>query len=420
MSEESFSITLVSVILMTVVVPLIINAIYKPRKLYKQNKLRTIQNLKVEAELRVLACVHNPCHATGMINILEASNAIKLSPLRVFSLQLVEITETTTSLLAAHNNQQQSGSQAPSNSVQDLESITRIFKDYEEQNENASVETLSAVSTYSTIHKDIHNVAQEKQTTLILLPFHKQSSIQGVLETTNEAFKDINQNVMRDAPCSVGIFVDRGLGSLFKVNLRILMIFIGGPDDREALAFAWRMSKHRGIQLTVVRFYLLGETAEVDPLQQSESKGLLSTVLDWEKQKEFDDEYVSSFRLKAVNNEDSIHYSEKQVNSWEDIPEVLNELDKSGYDLYILGQGTGRNSLVLSDLVKWTDCPELGLIGDMVASNSFGSCSSLLVVQQYGFGGMVFENTTQHHSQVSANDDDNSSSDSETVYVKIE
>jgi len=118
----------------------------------------------------------------------------------------------------------------------------------------------------------------------------------------NEVFKNIDQNVMRDAPCSVGFLGDHSLGLLFKVDLRVLIIlFIGGPDDREALA--WRMSKHRGIQISVVRVHLLGEAAKVDSTPQAESKGLSSAVLDCDKQRELDDEYVSSFRLAAVNNE---------------------------------------------------------------------------------------------------------------------
>ncbi|CAK8566496.1 unnamed protein product [Lathyrus sativus] len=414
LSVESYTIIMLSVLLMTLLVPIIINGVYKPRRLYKQNKLRTVQNLKVEAEVKILACVHNPRQAMGMINILEASNAIKLSRLRIFALHLVEITGNTASLLAAHINPQ-SGSQALTESEQDLENITFAFKDYAEQNENVSVDTFAAVSTYSTIHEDIHIVAREKQATLILLPFHKQSNIEGILETMNQAFKDINQNVMRDAPCSVAIFVDRGLGSLFKVNLRLLMVFFGGPDDREALALAWRMSKHEAIQLSVVRVTMLGEAAQVDSSPQAESKELFSAVMDCEKQKEFDDEYVNSFRLKAVNNKDSINYSEKEVHYGEDIPLVMEELDKLGYDLYILGQGRGRNSLMLSDLLKGADCPELGVIGDMVASNNFGSCSSLLVVQQYGFGGMVFENTTQNPDQLPKND-----CESGDFYVKVE
>lgn len=404
-----------SVFMMTLMVPLIINAIYKPKKLYKQNKLRTIQNLKTETELRVLACVHNPRQALGMLNILEACNAIKISSLRLFALHLVEVTGTASSLLVAHINQQQQSGAALTKTEQDFENITQTFESYAEQNENTRVETIAAVSTYSTIHEDIHTVAQEKQAGLILLPFHKHSTIDGALETANDAHKEINQNVMRNAPCSVGIFVDRGLGSLYKVNLRVVMLFIGGPDDREALAVAWRMSKHQGIQLRVVRILLLGGAAEVDSSPQSESNMLLSAVLDIEKQRELDDEYVSSFRLKAVNNEDSITYSEKEIHASDDVTEVLNELNDFGYDLYVLGQGAGRNSTVLTELMKWTDCPELGVIGDMVASNSFGSRSSLLVVQQYGFGGMVFENNNQRTSHVNANNDDPGA-----LFVKVE
>ncbi|KAK7256915.1 hypothetical protein RIF29_30493 [Crotalaria pallida] len=424
LSPGSFTILSVANLAMTVMVPLIINAIYKPRKRFAQNKLRTIQNLKVDADLRILACVHNTRHAMGMVNLLEAFNAVKVSQLHAFSLQLIELTGNTTSLLAAHielpnpnPNHELPGSQAltQTESHLEMENIANVFRSYvEENNDNnkTTVETLVAVSSYSTIHEDIHNLAQEKQATFILLPFHKHSTIEGVMELTNTAYKDINQNVVGDAPCSLAIFVDRGLGSLLKIKLRVVVLFIGGPDDREALAVAWRMSKHKGIQLSMVRIFLSGEANELDPSASfSESRGLLTGNVDNEKQKELDDEYVSSFRLKAVNNEDSISYSEKEVHSGDDITLVLNELDTIGYDLYIVGQGSGQNYIVLSDLLKWTECPELGVIGDIVASNSFASSSSLLVVQQYGFGGTVFGTTTQQHPSEVA---------SKAVFVKVE
>ncbi|KAH1152921.1 hypothetical protein GYH30_048837 [Glycine max] len=368
LSVESFSILTVAVVMMTMTVPLIINAIYKLRKLYKQSKLKTIQNLKAEIELRILACVHNPRQATGMINILDACHTTKLSPLRVFALQLVELSGNTTSLF---NQQRSGGAQALTKAQEDLESITNIFQTYTGANENTSVETFAAASTYSNIHEDIYNVSQEKQASL-----------------------------MRDAPCSVGIIVDRGLGSLFKVNLRVLVLFIGGPDDREALAVAWRMSKHQGVQLSVMRILMYGEAAEVDVLSHVESRGLLSV-------------YVSAFRLKAVSNEDSIKYSEKEVRCRDDIPQVLKEMDEIGYDL---------NSLILSELIQWAHCPELGVIGDMVASNNFGSSSSVLVGQKYGYGGVVFDNsnaaTQQQPREVMPADDDND--DSGALAVKIE
>lgn len=116
------------------------------------------------------------------------------------------------------------------------------------------------------------------------------------------------------------------------MNWRVLMLYIGGPDDREALAVAWRMSKHQGVQLSLVRINMCGEAAEVDFLShvKSNSRGLFSVVLDNEKQKDLDDEYASAFRLKGVSNEDSIKYSEKEVRSREIFLKCLmiwNKLD---------------------------------------------------------------------------------------------
>jgi len=48
------------------------------------------------------------------------------------------------------------------------------------------------------------------------------------------------------------------------------MVFVGRPDDRQALAVAWRMSKHQGVQLSVVRILMFGEGAEVDVTSQVE------------------------------------------------------------------------------------------------------------------------------------------------------
>lgn len=51
----------------------------------------------------------------------------------------------------------------------------------------------------------------------------------------------INQNVLANAPCSVGILVDRGLSGSTRlaanqVTRLVAVLFFGGPDDREALS----------------------------------------------------------------------------------------------------------------------------------------------------------------------------------------
>ncbi|WJX55545.1 hypothetical protein P8452_41310 [Trifolium repens] len=404
LSAPSYTVLTSAVLLMTIVVPPIINAIYKPRKRFEQNKLKTIQKLRLDAELRILACVHNTRHATGITKLIESFNATRLSPIHVFSLYLVELTGRAGALVAAHMEKPsgQFGAQNLTRSQEELENINNVFKAFGEAYDAIRLQTLNVVSAYATIHEDIYNSANEKRTSLIILPFHKQISSEGALETTNIAYQGINLNVMQSAPCSVGIFVDRDLGQFLERKFCICMIFVGGPDDREALAVAWRMAGHPTAQLSVVRMLLFDEAAEVDTSSHNEAQGILSVVMDSEMQNDLDDEYVNSFRLTAVNNSDSITYSEVDVHSSEDIPKVLKELENFGCDFYIVGQGNRRNSRVFSSLLEWSDCSELGVIGDMLASDNFGSRSSVLVVQQYGYGGMVLGK--QHNHKISNND----------------
>ncbi|GAU16615.1 hypothetical protein TSUD_233670 [Trifolium subterraneum] len=196
LSVPTYAVLNSGVLLMTIVVSPLINAIYKPRMRFEQNKLKTIQMLRLDAELRILACVHNTRQTKGIISLIESFNATRLSPIHVFALYLVELTRRAEALVAAH--MEKPGSQ------------------------------------------------------------------------------------------------------------------------------------------------------QVD------------------------------------------------VHSSEDIPTVLNELEKIGCDLYIIGQGNHRNSRVFSNLSEWCDCLELGIIGDMLASDNFSSRSSILVVQQYGYGGMVLGKKSNH------------------------
>ncbi|KAG2396894.1 Cation/H(+) antiporter 15 Protein CATION/H+ EXCHANGER 15 [Vigna angularis] len=397
-SLPTYAVITSAVLLSTIVVSPVINAIYKTRQIFEQNKLKTIQKLRLNAELRFIACVHNTRQATSMISIIECFNPMRVSPVHVFALYLVELTGRVAALVVTHIGKPSSQlrEQNLTKSQEELESIHNTFDALGEAYNAIRVETLNVVSAYTTIHEDIYHLAYEKRTTLILLPFHKQLTLEGTLEVTSVVYKDINQNVMKGAPCSVGIFVDRDFGLVPKMNLHICVVFVGGPDDREALAIAWRMAGRSGTQLSLVRILLLGEAAEIDASVHNESQGILSTIIDTDKQKELDEEYISAFRLITVNNSDTISYSEIDVYSDKDIPVVLKEIEKIGCDIYIVGQGNCRNSKVFSNLFEGCECLELGVIGDILVSNNFGSRSSVLVVQQYGYGGMVYGNNLNH------------------------
>ncbi|XP_054809757.1 cation/H(+) antiporter 15-like [Prosopis cineraria] len=397
-----YTIMVFAVLVMNIMAPLFINFMYKPRKKFENFKLRTIEMLKNHAELRILSCVHNIHQATCMANLLKTFNANRISPLRVFGVHLVELigraVVATTLLVDQMEQPTHSGSPDSIQSQPKLKSITNTFNTLQEENNAIRVENLHAMSAYETIYEDIHNLAEQNRTSLILLPFQKQNGvIGGRTEATDEAYKDINLKVIQHAPCSVALLVDRGLGSISKTNLRIVMLFVGGPDDREALAVAWRMVGigNLGNTLSVVRIVLVSEAAEAGiSTRNDDTQWPSSTRVDDERQQALDEEYMDSFRFKAVYNNESVTYSEEEVHNGEELIALLQELDKVECDLCISGQGNGRNTIVFSSFMEWCDNPELGVIGDIVASNS--SLSSLLVVKQYGHEEMVFGRQNQH------------------------
>ncbi|KAL4373671.1 hypothetical protein HN51_007518 [Arachis hypogaea] len=100
-SAYAFSIMTLTILIMTFMVSPIINVIYRPKTAYRMNMLRTIQNLGFQTEVRILVCVHNPRHASGMVNILEALSGISVYSLQVTAVQLVELKGSVTSLVSA-------------------------------------------------------------------------------------------------------------------------------------------------------------------------------------------------------------------------------------------------------------------------------------------------------------------------------
>lgn len=390
LSVVAFSIMVIAVFLMTTLVPVTVNAIYKPRKQYEKYKLRTVEKLRMDSELRVLSYVLDIKQATSMVNLLKTLNATRISPVHVFGVHLVELVGRATALFAAQvKNPTQSTTQNLSTSELKSEGISNTFKALSETCTAIRVETLDVVSSYESIHQDIQSLGEQKRTALILMPFHKE--LQGDEETSNEVCKNINQNVVQDAPCSVAMLVDRGLGLSSKVNIRIIMLFIGGPDDREALAIAWRMARNSGNQLSMVRILLSDEAAKV-PTTNEDVHWLSSAAQDVESQKLLDEECIDSFRYKGVYNNDSITYTQEEVHNSQELITLLHELDKGDYDLYIVGRGSGRNSVMFLNLLEWCDNPEIGALGDIVTSKSFGSRSSLLSVQQLGSSVMILGN----------------------------
>ncbi|KAL1224862.1 Cation/H(+) antiporter 15 [Cardamine amara subsp. amara] len=291
-------------LIMTGVITPIVTVLYRPVKKSVSYKRRTIQQTKPDSELRVLVCAHTPRNVPTIINLLEASHPTKSSPICIYVLHLVELTGRASAMLIVHNTRK-SGRPALNGTQAQSDHIINAFENYEQHAAFVAIQPLTAISPYSTMHEDVCSLAEDKRVSFIIIPFHKQQTVDGGMEATNPAYRLVNQNLLENTPSSVGILVDRGLNGATRLNsntvsLQVAVLFFGGPDDREALAYAWRMAQHPGIILIVLRFTHDGDDTEVASTRatnESDQK-VPKMNLDMKKQRQLDDEYINNFRAE--------------------------------------------------------------------------------------------------------------------------
>lgn len=393
-----------SVLVMTAIVGPFMTLLYKSSGPSKQIQCKSIRSIQESnSEFRILVCVHKSQNVSGVINLLEASNPTTESPINVFAVHLVELTSSHASaMLIVHDScKSTAGGSRGGSGNQKQSHITSAFENFENENDGTTVQALTAISSYTTMHEDICSLAGEKDITLIIVPFHKQSSLDGGMEDANSYVGVVNNNVFDNAPCTVAVFVDRGLKNIFTESSstnsgndrrhRFAMLFTGGPDDREALAYAWRMAQNPNVNLTVVKF-IAGQDATFD-LPDEDENGILKVMAENERQKKLDDQYIESFLINT-RNQPWINLIKEVVNNGEETIQLISSMGNE-YDIYIVGRGQSVFSPLTFGLSDWGDCPELGTMGDTLVSSNFMTNASILVVQK----GSATENEALEFSQ---------------------
>ncbi|KAL0442544.1 UNVERIFIED_CONTAM: Cation/H(+) antiporter 15 [Sesamum latifolium] len=376
---ETYSMMMVAVLLMTMIVtPAAIW--FRPVQSTVPYKRRTLQKAKSDEELRIVACIYNIRNVPTIINLLRTSNASTKSPISVVALQLVELVGRASTMMVVHNSHS-AGPRNPSHIEAQADQITAAFDNYELRSEGVQTQAVTARCAYATMDEDICTFAKDKRPALVIIPFHKQQTLDGEMEDINPSIRSVNEGILANAPCSVGILIDRGLVESHDHASNIAVLFFGGPDDREALAYAWRMAGNTDVRLTVVRFIPSTDAEKMD-LVESIDQDHLSLPIDLESEKLLDDDYLGNFKT-AIMKDKSITYCELVLNDEEEAIKAIKLMDENKHDLYLVGRGRGMISPLTSGLADWCDCPELGPIGDLLVTSEFESSFSVLVVQQY-------------------------------------
>ncbi|XP_045800873.1 cation/H(+) antiporter 15-like [Trifolium pratense] len=369
LTEQEFALMVVSLLVINAIIAPLINFLFDHSAPYNSGKRCSIQHTKRDSELRIMACIYKDENIPTMLNVIEASCASKESNVAVIALVLVELLGRSRPILVAHQ---------PHETLRSTKChsprLENALKQYEQLNEGcAYIQSFTSISDFDTIHGDVCQISLDRRANIIIMPFHKRWEIDGSVEVNNRAVQAINVKVLERAPCSVGILIDRGIlsgsPSLLisnKSTYYVAVLFIGGPDDAEALAYASRMARHECVSVSVVRFLVFGEENSKD--------------------RKRDSDLVDEYRYYNVGNI-RFEITEEVVKDGIEFSSSIRRMIDY-FDLVIVGKGHPQ-SVLLRGHDQWSECPELGVIGDMLASQDFMTKASVLVVQQQRMGGRL-------------------------------
>ncbi|CAN6551101.1 unnamed protein product [Malus baccata var. baccata] len=396
LNDQTFAIFVLMALFTTFITTPLVVAIYKPARRGAPYKHRSVFRKNPDTELRMLACFHSTRNIPTMINLIESSRGTrKRGRLTVYAMHLMELSERSSAISmvhkARHNGLPFWNKKTDENNK---DQMVIAFEAYE-QLSSVKVRPMTAISSLNDIHEDICASAHQKNTAVILLPFHKHQRLDGTMESLGNALRSVNERVLKHAPCSVGILVDRGLGgtaqvSASDVSYNIVVAFFGGRDDREALAYGMRLAEHPGIVMTLIRFVAPeGKTlrfgAKLVGITSDKNMKILEEEDCGGDEKENDESLLAEFMNVRKNSgnkegggEPSMLYEEKVVDSKAEICVVLKSMAKN-VNLFIVGRMPPTAPLVNSS----SDCAELGPVGSFLASSDFSSTASVMVLQQY-------------------------------------
>ncbi|KAK0575307.1 hypothetical protein LWI29_037084 [Acer saccharum] len=305
------------------------------------------------SQLRILLCLHGSHNLPSSINLLEITRGPSDPGILVYVTDMIELTDQIAATLV--QNEGIETVTVTDKAVMEMrDQITNTVQDYvDESGEGISVKRMLALSTFNEMSQDICLLAEELMVSLIILPFHKRQHEDGTLDGGHPGFRYVNRkecDVLSGDPGDRGFgLIERTSGSHISVNVAV--IFIGGRDDREALAYSGRVARHPGVRLTVIRFLVENnsENAQRRPGMHKE------ITPEQEEEMRLDDESFAGFYERHIAG-GRVAYTEKHLANSSETFTTLQSLEGQ-YALIIVGRGIGVNSILTVGMNDWQQCP---------------------------------------------------------------
>ncbi|KAI9169155.1 hypothetical protein LWI28_007813 [Acer negundo] len=379
--------SMVIVIFLTIIhTPFVVAHIIERARKQAPTRRMAVQWHDPSSQLRILLCLHGSHNLPSSINLLEITRGPSDPGILVYVTDMIELTDQIAATLV--QNEGIETVTVTDKAVMEMrDQITNTVQAYvDESGEGISVKRMLALSTFNGMSQDICILAEELMVSLIILPFHKRQHEDGTLDGGHPGFRYVNRKMLRNAMCSVGILVDRGFGLIERttesqISVNVAVIFIGGRDDREALAYSGRVARHPGVRLTVIRFL-----EENDSENAQRRPGMHKEITpEQEEEMRLDDESFADFYERHIAG-GRVAYTEKHLANSSETFTALKSLEGQ-YALIIVGRGVGVNSILTVGMNDWQQCPELGPIGDVLSGSDFSVRTSVLIIKQHDFKG---------------------------------
>ncbi|XP_006649216.1 cation/H(+) antiporter 15-like [Oryza brachyantha] len=349
-------------------------AIVRQQRRASRYRSRCLQDLKVDHELRVLVCVHGAGGVYSMLTLAELSKGT--APLAVYLLHLVELMAARkyaiTHLYHDGDGDDDGDEWGYAREIEQVAATVNAFT----YDAAVPVRQMTAISSLGSMDADVRNGIEDSRASLVIVPFHKEQRYDGRMVCRREGRRQLNQRILQHAPCTVGILVERRLAGdvdkgVAEAMSHVVAVFLGGPDDREAVAYATRLAAHPSVSVTVARFL---------PARAGKEDGSEMAVGE-----EADEEFMADVCERLVVP-GQVEYMERYVSNGAETVNALSGMVGT-YSMFVVGKGGGGAAGMTSGMggLLEEECPELGPVGEVLSSDDFTACGtvSVLVLQQH-------------------------------------
>ena len=295
----------------TVIAGVVVAHILRKKEEYFSHSHTSLELGEPESELRMLACVYGSRNISSKIGLISAFSESLKTPVTTYLMHLVELPKKRTKKNLMYH-QLQDGDQYSDEEDYGGNDVVEINDavDAYTMETKVLIHQRKVVSHFERMYEDVCDSIEDLRVSIIFLTFHKHQRLDGKMESGKDGMRTTNHKVMRHAPCSVGIFVDRGQTGFQQPTSQsvqnIATLFFGGSDDREALACSKMISNHPHIHLTLIHFQNLPSSKQTEYTNEiiHRNDELLLEMSNHEIEAEIDRAYTQDF----YNRFPQVHY----------------------------------------------------------------------------------------------------------------